>query len=262
MTCSTLLNKYSGDLAGYSYHLYSDREEWFEERKRTVGASELSSFILTGKVPSPLPTDDEWLIKICDFGNDWEPFVFNVFMKRLGYKSMAPSVPVHMLEPGTGSLHENSFYEIAGIVHASLDGCLRETDLFKRNETAIVEVKTGKAQDIKSLRKDKFKKYMAQSFIEKMVSGADNMILIYANRPDGFAEASEEEISRHLEDTFDFMVLGDDVLSDVKIPESLGGKLLKDVTLDDLVEIAKAYKAEQEKGGSPANDGKAKSRED
>lgn len=228
------------------YVLMDSWYDWYCERSKTVGASELGRFLITGKVRPECEVND-YLDSIMKFGNDYEPFVYNVVCRNYGYHSRPTSSPLSSMYQGEASQHDLSYYLVNDTVHASLDSCFNGGRLARgnaENQYGVIEIKTGGAESIDKLNTTQYKSYCAQAVVEALCAGASNAYIAYAQRPKDFATMTSEDIQAHLRDT---TVLSGNLLGEngdahaIRTHESLGGKPLADLTIDDLLTLADKY---------------------
>lgn len=230
------------------YVLMDSWYDWYSERSKTVGASELGHFLITGKIREEFKTN--WYIdSIMKFGNDYEPFVYDVVCHDYGYHSRPTSSPLSSMYQGEASQHDLSYYLINDTLHASLDSCFNGGRLARggaENQYGVIEIKTGGAESIDSLNTTQYESYCAQAIVEALCSGASNAYIAYAQRPKDFATMSHEDIHMHLRET---TILSGNLLDvngdahNIRTHESLGGELLADLTIDDLLTLTEKYNA-------------------
>lgn len=232
------------------YVLMESWEDWYASRGKTIGASDLAHFLITGKPRGEFKTN-EYLDSILKFGNDYEPYVYENVCHKCWYVSRPTSSPLSSLVEGEASQHDLSYYQINHSVHASLDSCFNGGTLATQSDPAtgtkygVVEIKTGGAETLGKLTASRYNTYCAQAVIEALCCGASNAYIAYANRPKDYATMTHDDIRKHLKET---TVLSGNLLAPngdahtIRIHPSLGDKTLAELTVPDLIRLAHRYR--------------------
>lgn len=229
MVADMLENKWvESNAVSVSYHAYSSEEQWLEARGHTAGATDLSRWLLSGSVPKNEPITDDFVKAIFEFGHEWEQPLFDAYANENRLEIVSTSTPIMCLRPGQAAWHDASFYEIGGLIHASLDGVVCTND----GHRSIVEIKTGKAKSIEDMSPYVLRKYIIQMYVEMLASGADGMVLVYGHRPDDFIGMKNASIREELLASMESKTITRSDLNDVVLHD---GRRLSSITLGDVL---------------------------
>lgn len=183
-----------------TYTVYPSKDEWLAARDRTPGASTLGRWHAYHELTPP--PDNEHVRNALTFGSLWEPYIAKQFALVNGYKTCPPNTHWDDIPDGTLAWYDDSILADDSLgCHVSFDAIVRD----RTGELITVEIKTGSAPSFAFVDSRMRDAYRVQANVERIMAGAKECVIVYAQRPRDWMSLSpaciEQWINEHMQTT-------------------------------------------------------------
>ena len=183
-----------------TYTVYPSKDEWLAARDRTPGASTLGRWHAYHELTPP--PDNEHVRNALTFGSLWEPYIAKQWALTNGYKTCPPNTHWDDIPDGTLAWYDDSILADDRLgCHVSFDAIVRD----RAGDLITVEIKTGSAPSFAFVDSRMRDAYRVQANVERIMAGAKECVIVYAQRPRDWMSLSpayiEQWINEHMQTT-------------------------------------------------------------
>ena len=183
-----------------TYTVYPSKDEWLAARDRTPGASTLGRWHAYHELTPP--PDNEHVRNALTFGSLWEPYIAKQWALTNGYKTCPPNTHWDDFPDGTLAWYDDSILADDRLgCHVSFDAIVRD----RAGDLITVEIKTGSAPSFAFVDSRMRDAYRVQANVERIMAGAKECVIVYAQRPRDWMSLSpayiEQWINEHMQTT-------------------------------------------------------------
>ena len=183
-----------------TYTVYPSKDEWLAARDRTPGASTLGRWHAYHELTPP--PDNEHVRNALTFGSLWEPYIAKQWALTNGYKTCPPNTHWDDIPDGTLAWYDDSILADDQLgCHVSFDAIVRD----RAGDLITVEIKTGSAPSFAFVDSRMRDAYRVQANVERIMAGAKECVIVYAQRPRDWMSLSpayiEQWINEHMQTT-------------------------------------------------------------
>lgn len=182
------------------YTVYPSKDEWLAARDRTPGASTLGRWHAYHELTPP--PDNEHVRNALTFGSLWEPYIAKQWALVNGYDTCPPNTHWGDIPDGTLAWYDDSILADDQLgCHVSFDAIVRD----RSGDLITVEIKTGSAPLFAFVDSRMRDAYRVQANVERIMSGAKECVIVYAQRPRDWMSLNpayiEQWINEHMQTT-------------------------------------------------------------
>lgn len=183
-----------------TYTVYPSKDEWLAARDRTPGASTLGRWHAYHELTPP--PDNEHVRNALTFGSLWEPYIAKQWALTNGYKTCPPNTHWDDIPDGALAWYDDSILADDQLgCHVSFDAIVRD----RSGDLITVEIKTGSAPSFAFVDSRMRDAYRVQANVERIMAGAKECVIVYAQRPRDWMSLSpayiEQWINEHMQTT-------------------------------------------------------------
>ena len=183
-----------------TYTVYPSKDEWLAARDRTPGASTLGRWHAYHELTPP--PDNEHVRNALTFGSLWEPYIAKQWALTNGYKTCPPNTHWDDIPDGALAWYDDSILADDSLgCHVSFDAIVRD----RAGDLITVEIKTGSAPSFAFVDSRMRDAYRVQANVERLLAGAKECVIVYAQRPRDWMSLSpaciEQWINEHMQTT-------------------------------------------------------------
>ena len=183
-----------------TYTVYPSKDEWLAARDRTPGASTLGRWHAYHELTPP--PDNEHVRNALTFGSLWEPYIAKQWALTNGYKTCPPNTHWDDIPDGALAWYDDSILADDSLgCHVSFDAIVRD----RSGDLITVEIKTGSAPSFAFVDSRMRDAYRVQANVERIMAGAKECVIVYAQRPRDWMSLSpayiEQWINEHMQTT-------------------------------------------------------------